>query len=249
MMLTASDEALRAAPAERFARAVPEWLVLSVLLGVGMALLFGLSWPVFGEQAGLRLLPAAMVSTAMLLGPFRRSAAALAERVAGPDGRDLASACLAVLLTVALGTLKPDAYLPESTMPAWAAWMSPGVKIYRVLYLMPLWGAWSVCATMQFFHPSERTNPALARAAPGVGPLACAVLLGGLMALTIQNFRFMDWRQLVISGGTIAAALGAGAGLCLADGGLTRRALLGAQLLTQLAFVLIYQGVRHWLIG
>jgi hypothetical protein len=128
------------------------------------------------------------------------------------------------------------------------AWLRPDKELFRVLLLMPLWGAWSMLITVQWCHAGDGTEPAVAAFARGCRPMAMAGALAAILILTIQYFTFLPWTHLAVAGASIVAAALAGPVMCRATRGLTRRALLAANLLTQLVFLLSYVGIRNMLI-
>jgi hypothetical protein len=92
-------------------------------------------------------------------------------------------------------------------------------------------------------------NPAILGLARGCGPLTTAVLMGGLLAVTIGYFAFMPWTQLTIPAATIAAGIGGGCWLGRRQGVVDRGVLLSANLLAQTALLLAYlanRDIRFW---
>jgi len=248
MLLTACDERLSAEPAARFAHAWAELLVLSICWGLVSVGIWSAAWGLFGRPFGL-ILPAAMVAGVFVLWPFRRASGALVETVSPAEtaARATGAAVLVVLLTLALMSLQPYDYRRDAQLPDWIAWFRPWIKLYRVLLLMPLWGAWAMLITPQFSRPKATTEPAVASFARGCGPLAAAAVMALLLAATITYFNFLPWEQVGISAAAVTAAIAGGALCCRASGGLSRRALLAANVLTQLVFLLAYLAGRNLL--
>jgi len=248
MLLTACDERLSGELPARFTYAWAELLVLSTCWGLASVGIWSVVWGLFGGPFGL-VLPAATVAGAFVLWPFRRASAALVETLlpAESAARAFGAAVLVVLLTLALMSLQPYDYRRDAHLPDWIAWFRPWIKLYRVLLLMPLWGAWAMLITPQFTRPKADTEPAVAAFARGCGPLAAAAVMAALLAATITYFNFLPWEQVGISGAAVIAATAGGVLCCQATGGLNRRALLAANVLTQLAFLLAYLASRNLL--
>jgi hypothetical protein len=243
MLLTADDGAIASEPPGRFRLAWVELLVLSAAAGLGMVGVWGAAWHIFRDWAGTYLItPAAAVTVAMVVWPFRRSVAALAEAVAGRDatGRAVVAAAVVLLLGLCLVRLKPDWYAREDALPVWLDWLRPTTKIYRVLLLMPIWGAWSMLITCQFCRPNEATEPAVAAFARGCGPLAGAGTMAVPAAATFGYFHYIGWGGLNMPIACLSIAIAGGIVLCRRAGGLRRKPLLAANMLTQLTFVLAY---------
>ncbi len=240
-LLTASEERLGGLDPQRFAHA---WIGLagwSLLWGLAAAGLWSGAWWVFEDEYGVPVLSAGGVLVVGLLWPYRRAGAAVTAVLGGSDAgsRGVSAAVLvAVLALLLLGLKGRDLYLPR-VPPAWA-WAAPA-PFLRVLILAPLWGAWAMMIVPQFCRPGPGTAPAVAAFARGCGPVTAAGAMGAVAAVTTLYMSYLPWWQLSISGGTIAAALLAGWLLCRRAGGLTRDALLAANLLTQIAFLLAYQ--------
>ena len=241
MLLSAGDDLLAAEPPERFARAW--WQLMLVSFGWGLALtwVWGAAWALFRDVEGLLVRPALAATAALALGPLRRAIAAGAEMLGGAEG---AAALLVMTLAGCLLGLDANFYSFEPPLPWWLAWVRPPAKLYRVLMLMPLWGGWSMLVVAQLCRPNERTEPAVAAFARGCGPVATAACMGALLAATIQYFNYLPWRQLCISGAAAASAIVGGLVLCRICGGLRRKALLAANLLTQIVFALAYLANR-----
>ena len=83
--------------------------------------------------------------------------------------------------------------------------------------------------------------------ARGCGPISAAAVMGLLLGLTVTYFNFLPWEQVGISGAIIVSAIAAGLLCCRLDGGLTRRALLAANILTQIATLLACLAGRNLL--
>jgi len=246
VFLMADEQRLAGELPQRFAGAWAPLFVLSVIWGLAFMGIWAAAWALFGEPLG-RLLPAVAVVCLFVLWPFRRALAATVELLfpSDPTARATAAAAFVVLMTLAMLSLQPDFYRPEASLPWPVAYLRPWPKIYRVLILMPMWGTWSMLITAQFCRPAGEDSSAAAVFARGCRPLAAAAVMGLLLGMTITYFNFLPWEQLTISAVTILAAIASGLIFCRLTGGLTRRALLAANLTTLLIFVLTYLAVRN----
>lgn len=248
LLLAGSDEQIRACPPDRFTHAWAGLLVVSTGWSIGSIVLWVLCWRLFGEPFG-RIMPALAVVAVGVLWLYRRALVGAVEILFGPDttARAIAASVWVLAMTLVLVALKRN-WRMDSPLPAIVDLARPWEKIFRVLILAPLWGAWSMLITPQFHRPGPATEPAIAAFAKGCGALKTTVVMGLLLALTINYFNFLPWEQLSISGVTIAAAVAAGALFCRKDGALTRRALLAGNLLTQLVFLLSYLAAQNLLL-
>ena len=249
MLLTAGPERLAAEPPRRFTHAWAELMIVSLVWGLATVGIWAAAWKLFGEPMG-RLMPAVAVAEAFTLWPFRRALMGTVEILLGADSSLRAMACsiFVLVLTLAMLSLQPDYYRRDADLHWVIAWFRPWVKIYRPLILMPLWGAWAMLITPQFCRPRPNTEPAVAAFAQSCRPVAAAAVMGLLLAATITYFNFLPWAQLAISGATIFAAIAAGMIFCRKTGGLTRRALLAANISTQMVFLLAYLVTRNFLL-
>jgi hypothetical protein len=249
MLLWSSDRALQAEPPERFARAWVSLLIVSLVVGVGLCLLHGAAWRLLGETAGVLLLPGLAVGVVMGAGVYRRAIGELARLLAGSDaaGRSAVTASCVLVLSVGAGVIEPNLYGPSGYWPGWLSWLGPHqAKVYRILPLLPLWGAWSMLATVQFCAGGRNGRSAVAAFAQGCGPFATAGVMAVLMAGTIQLLSFLPWWQLAVPGTGVIAGIAAGMLGCRATGGLTRRGLLAANIITQIAVLLAYISVWNF---
>jgi hypothetical protein len=246
MLLTASDEQLNGQPPQRFVNAWPGLMALSLGLGVLLAVLWGLAWQLFKEPANILFTPVAVTVAVFVLWPFRRGMAALAEIIAGPQltNRAVASALLVAVLTLCLLGLGGGRYHSEKVLPDFLAWARPSAELYRVLILMPLWGGWAMLITGQFCRANQATEPAVVAFTQGCGPLAATACMLPPALLTWAYFHFLGGWEISMSAVTIFAAIGGGVVLSRRAGGLRHSALLAANVLTQLVFVLTYLANR-----
>ncbi len=215
----------------------------SLATGGFMVAAYAAGWTLMGEPV-IRGMPAALCIALPVLWLRRRSVAALAEMIGGADrtARATAGAALVAVAVMAVVNLQPMTYRWDGPLPWLLAWIRPtGPKLYRVLLLMPLWGAWSVLITPQLVRPHADRLPVEAALARGCGALTGAVLMGLMLALTITYFSFMTWAcQLGIVAAVLTAALAGGVGLSKLAGGPGRRALLAADWLTQMVLLGAY---------
>jgi len=244
MLLTADDDALAGESPKRFAFAWAGLMGLSLVWGIVIVCLWDWSGKLFSWYSGIPLMPAAVVVAPTALWMFRRSLTALSELLSrSASGASLTEAVLLALFVLSLLGLRRWNEDYKMYLPEFLSWLHPGAS-YRVLILMPVWGAWSMLVTAQFCRPGERTGAAVAAFARGYGALTTALCMGVLLAVTINQLNFLPWWQLSVSGVTVAVAIAGGVVLCRRTGGLTRRALLAGNFLTQLAFLVAYLAVK-----
>lgn len=244
LLFVAGDEELSRQPPERFERAWLETMLLSLIWGWAAVQIWSLTWSVFGDYSGIPLMPVASVLTVMVLWPYRRGVLALAEVVCPKEGhRPMAVGVILagmVLMWLGLKSWNPD--FPTHLPPAWQ-WLRPRT-MFRALMLAPLWGGWSMLVACLLCKPSAATPPAVSAYARGCSPPAAAAVLAVVLSATIVYFNHLPWRQLSISVVAMVVAAVSGPVICRQRGGLDRNVLLGANLLTQLAFLLAYLANR-----
>jgi hypothetical protein len=245
MLLSGDEEALSGEPAERFARAWVGLLAASLLWGLAMLAVWGAAWRVFQDYSVL-ILPPAAVGALFCLGPFRRGTVALADELGGRDAT--ARAVAAAVVVLVLGLCLVRLYSPYERLDAW--WIKrllPGEKFYRVLVLMPLWGAWAMTIAVKFCRPTERTAPQVRAFERGCPAPAAAGWMAALLAVSLICFHHLGpGSQLGIPVVTIFGAILSGLVLCRRHGGPDRSALLAANVLTQIVFVLAYLAGREF---
>ena len=245
MLLTAGAERLAAQPPHRFARA---WVGLMLLsLGCALALVAAASWSwLLFQDFGRLIMPSLAATAVFVLWPFRRGMVALAETIAGDDStaRALTASVLVLALMMCLLRISPVNH-HEYSLRGWLIWLRPENEFFRLLLLMPLWGGWEMLIAVQLGKIGDVTEPAVAAFARGCGPVPMVLSLAAVLAITIQYFNFLPWAQVSISAAAIVAAAVGGAALCRRSGGLTRRALLAGNVLTQFVFLLAYLVVRN----
>ena len=243
VILTAGDEQLAGEPPQRFARAWLGLMVLSVGWGVASAGLHAAAWSIFGELPGIQLMSVAAVLAGTVLWLYRRAVLALAWTVSGrgPGEAAIGVSVIVVVLTLALLGLK--SWKPDwpTNLPWILHWIPR--TMFRVLILAPVWGGWAMLIVPQFCRATERTEPAVAAFIRGCGPLTAAVCMAIPLAASLFAFRAFGWWRLSVPAATILATVLGGWLLCRRNGGPTRDALLAANLLTQIVFVLSYLGL------
>ena len=245
MLLITSDDRLAAAAPERFRHAWTGLMGFSFLFGIGLTFVWGAAWRLFKEPGGILFTPAALTLAVYVLGPYRRAAAALVDVVAGRDAafRPLAAASLLVVLAMAMLGLAPRSYHRDPLLP-WLQWALPDMEIYRVLILMPLWGAWATVVTGQFRKPDAATEPAVAAFVRGGGAVPAAVAMAVPFAGTCAYFNYLGLWMFALAGAGAIGGILSGLALARMTGGLNRRALLAGNLVTQLVFLAAYLATR-----
>ncbi|MCE5277547.1 MAG: hypothetical protein ABFD92_14345 [Planctomycetaceae bacterium] len=255
-LLVMGDERLAAEPPGRFANTGFALMLAAAVWGVGAAWLWGASWELFGGVGNSELaMPAAVTLAAIVAWPLRRALASLVETLFGRDAtvRSLCGAALLILMFAAMFHLKADWSRSEWAMWQPIAGIRPQCKIYRVLILMPLWGCWSMLAVCQFCKkpPAEPdgkggTSAPMATFARSCGPGATALWLAIALAASMGYYGYMgEGAQLTMAGASIAAAIVGTLILCRLGGGLTRRALLAGNALTQLVHLLTFLALQN----
>ena len=242
MFMTAGDERLGAQKPGRFTYAWLGLMGLSVLTGLTLIGIWSVIWRGFLDWDRLSR-PAGVTAIVLVAWPLRRALVAIgpALRFRRRANQMAVAAGAAVLIGVGFMSLVeryPSAY--EYAMPDWIAWIRPELSIFRVLLLMPVWGAWSMLITVQFRRPDGITDSATRRFARGCGPLAAAACMVLPLSGTIVFFHYMGMvGQLVITGATIVTAIASGPILCRIGGGMTRGALLTGNMITQIIFLML----------
>jgi len=238
LFLLAGDERLASEPPSRFRYAWLESLIASLAWSLVSVSIWGAAWAMFGEPVG-RPMPACLVAATFVLWPYRRAVRGGLEMVFPSDAtlRSVGGAVFVLVLTLALLSLRPD-WRKDSELPQWLIWIRPWEKVYRPMVLMPLWGAWAMFVAPHFCRARQVASPAVAVFAAGCSPLLTASVMGLLLALTATYYNFLGGWQLPIAACGAGSAIIAGVVFCRLEGGLTRRALLAANVVTQLVFLL-----------
>ncbi|HUU23686.1 MAG TPA: hypothetical protein VM389_14225 [Phycisphaerae bacterium] len=242
LLLAGDGDRLAAEDPKRFAHAWIGLMLLSLGWGLVCVALWAAAWHLFVDYSRMFFMPVAFVVTGMVLGLYRRALLALGEAFSGGDPRaaPLLSCAGVVFLVLVLLGLKTGSgpHYETPLLPAWQ-WVRPA-PMFRALLLGPLWGGWAMLIVPQFCRPNGRTEPAVAAFATGCGALVAAGCMGAVAAATTLYFNYMPWWQLSISGAAIITAILCGVAFCKLNGGLDRRSLLAANLLTQMVFLSAY---------
>ena len=243
MLLTADDARLAAEAPQRFRRAWLGLMALSLLWGGAMWYLYGTAWTLFGEVTGLRLMSAGVVVVATVAWLYRRSVVDLGRMLTGGRDAQAAPAAAGVTVLLALAMLGLESGQPDysDSLPWFLHWIPR--TMFRVLILGPLWGAWAMLIIPQFCRPTARTEPVVDAFIRGCGPMTAAACMLVPLAATLYSYRMYrqdGWWYLSIPAAPVLAAIFGGWALCRAEAGPTRRALLAANMLTQIAFILAY---------
>jgi len=238
LYMTADTERLADQPPGRFRYAWVGVFVTSLGWAILSLAIWGTAWKLFGETSG-RLMPAVSVAAVFVLWPYRRAIAGGLQMAFPTDStwRAIAGSALLLALTLALLSLKRD-WRQDPYLPAWLGWIRPWEKMYRTILLMPLWGAWAMFVTPQFCRTRHSDCPATTAFAKGCSPASAAAVMGLLLALTITYYNYLGWWQLPISAAAIIGAVLSGLVFSRLTGGLTRQALLAANVTTQVVFLL-----------
>lgn len=247
LLMSADDERLAAEEPERFGRAWLGLIIGSVLWGLVLANVWGISWKVFRDP-DLLIMPAAVTLALYCLWPFSRAVVALGRRLGGDSagGQTVAIAVIVAVLAMCFLRLSPIGERFEFfRLHPWIAWLRPEAKLYRVLVLMPAWGAWAMLITVKFCRPGQGTEPQVAALARGCDAIAVAVFMAVLLGVSIAYFHHLGLGgQVLVPLATIVAAIASGIGFSRSSGGLTRQSLLAANLTTQIVFILAYLAGR-----
>ena len=232
MLLTADDDTLAAQPLRRFTRCWIGLLLQSTGWGIVLAAVWQYTWGLFGDAVGLLIMPSLCAAAVMCLWPYRRAVASVGEVYCGdPTMRGIISSVMVVVIAGAI--------LSAPAKWLWMEQLYPPYEAARAMLLMPLWGAWAMMIASQISPASDRTERVVAAFARGCGPVASSLTLALPVAATWLWFRHIGWRHWEISAFTAGIALVSGVLSGQRAGGLCRRSLLAANLLTQLAFLLM----------
>jgi len=242
MFMTASDERLSSHKPGRFTYAWLGLMGLSILTGLTLIGVWNVTWRIFNDWDRLSR-PAGVTSIVLLVWPMRRALVSIGPVLRSKDRANQFAlvAVAAALVGVAMVSLAEQ--YPQSreyAMPGWIGWIRPELSIFRVLLLMPVWGAWSMLIAAQFRRPNGITDPITRRFARGCGPLAAVACMAPPLAGTIVFFHYMGpVGQLAIVAVTSGTAILSGPILCWIGGGMTRQALLAASMITQIVFLML----------
>jgi len=240
MFMTAGDERLDAQEPARFTYVWLGLMGISVLSGLVLIGVWSVIWRTFSDWDRLSR-PAAVTAIVLLAWPLRRAMVSIGSALGMRDKGNqygLASAC-AVLIGVGFMSLV-ERYPHEYAMPEWIAWIRPELSIFRVLLLMPIWGAWSMLIAVQFRRPDAQTDQITRRFAQGCGPLTAVLCMLLPMVGSLMYFHYMvQPGQWIVTGATVVTAIFSGPIICRLGGGLTRRTLLASNMVTQIVFLML----------
>ena len=242
MFMTAGDERLDAQDPARFTYAWIGLMGLSILTGLMLIFVWSLTWRLCLDWDRLSR-PAAVTAIVVLAWTMRMSLVSIgpALRLRGKANQFGAAAAAAALVGVGFMSLVeryPVGY--EYAMSGWIDWIRPELSIFRVLLLMPVWGAWSILIAGQFQPANAITDPATRRFVRGCGPLAAAACIAIPLAGTIVYFHYMGvFGQVTVTVATLLTAIISGPILCKLGGGLSRQGLLAASMITQIVFLML----------
>jgi len=252
LLLFGSDRLAAAHDGRRLRHVWLALVLVALVTGVALACLWAMAANIFPWWRGSRLplMPVAAVVAAMGVGPGRRMLAAPAELLepSRPGVAAVTTGAIIGTLTLALLGIVPF-HREGQWLPPWLTWIRPQEE-YRVLLLMPMWGAWAMMAPVHFCRSApdaDRLVEAFARRQP-------IAATAGWMALTLAGslwyFKFLTyhWPLLPAAAGLLVGSVGAVA-ICRGTGGVNRRALLTANFCTQLAFLLGYLAGKTHLIS
>jgi len=246
LFVVGSRRRLRRRPPEDLSGAGARLMLLGA--GWGLALVgiwqatYDLTYPLWF----IWVVPSAACAAATLL-VYHRGFAALARPPTSPrpwltlPAAAVLAAAWAHMLNEGVRYWDPD--WPVQA-PRALAWLWPRA-VCRVLLLAPVWGSWSMLVLGQFHRPGPKTGPHTRVLAATTGPLAAAAWLALPLAGSFVYLMFvpLPWRFLPPAA-AVAGALGGGTLMVRARGGLTRDALLAANVAAQTLFLLAYLLVR-----
>lgn len=249
-------------PASSYASAAV-WIVpIGLVIGLAWAGLFRVTWKVYGETAGLRLIPSlalvlleslftgvlltfGLVRTIHILGGHRP----VTERL--DPVAPLSPAATLALVLVVMGQWILIASIP--VVNPW--WPTMGWRqhfnflypapVYRPLLLAPIWGRWGLLAAACIGRTSRHADAETVALCKGVRPTA--LLYSALIPLTLSAVYFARDGNLLL--GVIAGLLVFGitylAAVVMArrGGGQTRQSLYAAAQIAQLVFLAVYRAL------
>ncbi len=241
-LLTASDEKLNYVSAERFKNSAMGIMFLSFGWGLACVGIWGGAWKLFGEGFyAIPAMPIAAVLAVMCLWLYKRAILSLAEISGGKssEGKALSSCIICIFFMLSFLVLRRWDSDTPADLPHWLQWIWP-MALYRVLILMPIWGAWSMLITCQFCKPNAKTEFGIRTFAQDCGIVKTAILFAVLLAVTMIYFHYLGWWRFCVPAITIIVASLSSPIIYKRQGGLTRDLLLAVNILTQLAFLLSY---------
>ena len=243
VLLSGAEAAWESLDAARARRAWAGLLAFSLAYGLAGAGAWSLASACFGWET---LLPA-LAAVALVAGWFYRRAIVAAGRVlsCGRGELSVLAGLLVVSLLAVYACLRGGEAGREMDLPAWLAWARPYERHYRLLILAPLWGAWAMLIAPKLSVARASAGSNIEAFAQGCEPFAAAAALALPLLLSLFYLQFLHWWwQVLVPAISAIAAVCAGT-LSVRRLGLTRSALLAANVLAQLAFLLAYLAGRH----
>lgn len=232
----------------------PIWLWLA-LAATGFGGVLAGAWALasnafpWWHKSSMPLMPAAAVMAVMGLGPFREALAAPAALLERDDSArsSVVSAVLIGVFMLCLLDLLPSSW-EGAWLPAWLGWLRPQEE-YRVLILMPAWGAWAMMVPTHFVPTSTPAPPLVTTFCRNQPVGGTAICLAGVLAGSLWQLSFLAYGWAALPAGAAATVGSFGAvAVCRFNGGVSRQALLASNVATQLAFLLGYLSAKTHLI-
>lgn len=250
------------------------WIVLvGLLVGLAWAGVFRLSWRIYGEAGGLRVIPALAIvvleclfTGAFLVRGFSRSVAQASERHATPrlqrddatnpgptscmDARPVETVALVLILTI-LAQWVLIVSIPVAS-PWWPTqgWRTHfnflyPAPVYRPLILAPLWGRWGLLLACSIGRTAREADAETVALCRSVRP--SVLLRWTLLPLVLSAIYFgRDGNYLIgIIAGMILFGVTYLAAVTFARrlGGQTRESLFAAAQIAQLTFLAVYRAL------
>jgi cobalamin synthase len=243
----------------RAARWLPVW---GLAIGIAYAVIFRLTWRVFGEYQRIRWVPVmAVLAVDLMVCGYRMLAGAASltslksekEGIAPPGLRGLVVVLLIVLGKFSLLAALPIGAWRSPPSGSWGGflgqlgWLYP-TAIYRPLILAPLWGRWAMSLAVTIGRTAPGESVRLQRMAGGsslaivvVGWLACAVLT----AIYCSGSGEHVTRGVVLALAAMVIAYLTSFALALRAGGQTEATVGACGLVTEVTFLVCYVGVSN----
>ncbi len=241
--------------------AAPRWIVpLGLLVGLVWVGLFRLTWRVYGETAGVRVVPALAIvllecvfTGALLVRGLSRVTGRLSQTssLTSQNGAPLTESVVLMLLFTVLAQWVFIVSIPVVT-PWWPTqgWRTHfnflyPAPVYRPLLLAPIWGRWGLLVAACVGRTARGADAATVAFCDGIRP--GTLLRWALLPLTISAIYFArDGNYLVgVIAGLIVFGVAYLAAVFMARrlGGQTRESLHAVAQITQLAFLAVYRAL------
>ncbi len=247
--------------------ALVRWVVpLGLLIGLAWAATFRGAWRLYGEVAGLRLLPALAVVLleALLTGRYLTLALShVADTLdrASPDPQasqldDLSAplrlrgALILMLLVLVQWTLIVSIPVVNPWWPPPGDWRSAfnflyPQPIYRPLLLAPLWGRWSILLAASIGRTAHGADALVAAACGRMTP--ARLLRQAVVPLLLSCVYFSRERNFLIGAvmalGVLTLSYLSAVALARRCGGQTRITLLATGQIGQIGFLAVYRAL------